>query len=263
MIIFKRGAVSALALSAIALASPALADPINYTGTATLLPDPVNNPDNKLELFFADIPMPGDQVSFDATFDPSTIALLVEGIGATGETTQYSGGLTSIEFTIGTTTLSTTVSPGDVNRAGIFATTADPIPADPGAGELGIPFFKDGYSITIGSPENQPRWSANLFFFDALSDLPSADAPSTLPSISDFTFAGFGLRVFNDDTFTSDTSPASFGALLDTLAIVDPNSGGGGGSAGGGGTTDIPEPASVSFLGLGLIGLGFSRKRKR
>ena len=47
-----------------------------------------------------------------------------------------------------------------------------------------------------------------------------------------------------------------------TISHVTQFDGGGGGGGGGGGPQDIPEPASLLLLGMGLLGLGGLRRHK-
>jgi hypothetical protein len=61
------------------------------------------------------------------------------------------------------------------------------------------------------------------------------------------------------DTTDTDLSEFQLGSL--TISHVT-NLNGGGGGGGGGGPQDIPEPASLLLLGMGLLGLGGLRRHK-
>lgn len=229
----------------------ASAAPILYEGTATVVPGAVDNANGFLTDFLAAVPMAGDQVSFSATFDADTLFQDTNVPPGTIQDVEfYRGGITEISFTIGATTLSATPNIG-FGETSLIVTTAD-------TDQLGIPGFKDGYAITVGSPLNDdPRWGVNLFFSNANGGLDNLDPLTALPNPDDFEFVGFGFRSFRGAAVPGQLFDG-FGALLDDLEdVTDPGNGGGGNPP-----VTVSEPGSIALLFGGLAIGAFVRRRK-
>lgn len=247
--ILSRTAVAVAALMVPAhLASAA---PVNYSGAAIIVAEaPPTNDNGFLTDFLNEVPAIGDEITFSATFDPDTIIddPLV-GPGAVAGVEFYLGGITDISFTIGTTTLSLTPNIAD-RQSSLLVTTGD-------TDQLGVPFFRDGYALTLGTPvSDDPRWSVNLFFTGAAGGQPNLDPLAALPNPDDFEFVGF--------SFFSFRGPNAVGQLFDTFSALIP--------ADNGGPIDPPpppppptpvsEPGSLALL-LGGLAVGAAARKRR
>lgn len=181
------------------------AAPVQFIGQATVATLQASN--GYLADFLGTTPQLGDTLEFSMTYDPDTLGLQ-QFVGP--DTVSYSGGITSATFTLNGVTLDTVPDAG----ASVIVTALDTPPV------LGIPGFFDGYSITAGGATGQDgrRWALNFFFFGANGGLSSLAAPTTLPEIAGFQFAGLGFRSFRPVGNTEALD--GFGAQLDTLAPV-------------------------------------------
>lgn len=213
-----------------AMAVAVNAQPQKFQGSATIVGS--DNSHGQLTDFLSGVPNAGDTLTFSLTYDPDTLGAFVSGGPGIGF---YAGGLTDVSFTLNGVTLSADTTPA--NQSSVLVTTLQT------PGVLGIPGFFDGYGLTGGSARdaNGNRWAVNFFFydFDGANQLPNLDAPTTIPSLSDFAFVGLGFRSFDrNDEFDG------FGSLLNRLEPVpDPN--------------PVPAPA------MGLMALAALWRRKK